>query len=252
MIKAVIIDDENKSRRILSKMISKYCPSVEIVGKASSSEEALKVFNETQPNLLLLDVEMPYGSGFELLKKLPKAKFEVIFITGFDQYAIQAIKFHALDYLLKPIDITELVSAITKAEEAIVNKIDNQRIHRLLQNLDNKEQSTHQIAIPTLEGREFIPVEKIISCAADGIYTHFNLKNNEKLLSSQNLGEYEKLLPGSKDLTPHRFFRVHHSHLINLFYIKKINKRDNFVIMRDSSEIPIAQRRKSEFLSLIK
>ena len=196
-IRTVIIDDEQKSRSILQSMLQKYCPQVTVVGEAESAEQALRVILKEKPNLIFLDVEMPHGSGFELLKQLPNLSFEVVFVTGLDFYALQAIKFHALDYLLKPVDIEELIQAVLKTETVLEQKLDNERLTQLLTSLNNPDHEMRQIAIPTLEGRVFIPVEEIIRCEADGGCTWFSLTNNRRILSFKNLGEYEKLLPGA-------------------------------------------------------
>jgi len=204
------------------------------------------------PNLLLLDIEMPHGSGFDLLKRLNRSDFEVIFITGFDQYALQAIKFHALDFLLKPLDALQLVEAVIEAEKRIKGKRDQKRLEQLLANLNNPDPTTHHLAIPTTDGREFIPINQIVYCEADGGYTSFCLDQGRQLLSSKNLGEYEKILPKANTSYQHCFFRVHHSFLINLSYIKKYNSKENYIQMKDESNISIAHRRKSNFLQILK
>ncbi len=251
-INALIIDDEPKSRNILRQMLNDYCPKISVIGEAGSVDDAFQQIQSKQPNLLFLDVEMPYGSGFDLLKSLPKIDFEVIFVTGFDHYALQAIKFHALDYLLKPVDIDELILAAERVEQSLQQTVNTQRLLQLMDNLKNPNRSTHQVAIPTGNGREFIPVEDIVRCSADGSCTWFYLRNHRKLLSSKNLGEYEKILPGELSGEPHKFYRVHYSDLINLYYIQSINRQDNLVAMKDGTEINIAQRRKAPFLDLLK
>ncbi len=250
-ITALIVDDEAKSRSILNKLLTDFCPEVEVTGFADSVNEAYKLFIEKKPQLLFLDVEMPHGSGFDLLHRLPNLNFEVIFVTGFDHYALKAIKFHALDYLLKPVDIDELIQSVKKAQEAIQKARDTERIRQLISNLSNPDPGTQQIAIPTNEGREFIPVEQIIYCAADGGYTIIYLQNNRKLISSRNLGEYEKLLPPASESQKHRFYRIHYGQLVNLFYIKKYNSKENYVRMSNGDQINIAQRRKAKFLELV-
>ncbi len=251
-IRALIIDDEQKSRNLLKTVVEKYCPQVTIVGSAASAAEAYAQVQDKKPNLLFLDIEMPYGSGFDLLQRLNQTDFEVIFITAFDQYALQAIKFHALDYLLKPLDVLQLIDAVKTAEKRLGNKLDQKRLQHLLANLNNSDKTSHQLAIPTVDGREFIPINQIIHCAADGSYTSFALNNKKPLLSSKNLGEYEKILPKITASPKHCFFRVHHSHLINLSYIKKYNSKENYIQMEDESMITIAHRRKADFLKVLK
>ena len=252
LIRALIIDDEPRGRNILRTLLGKYCPEVNIIGDADSADAAYAMILKHKPNLLFLDVEMPHGSGFDLLKRLPNTDFEVIFVTGFDHYALQAIKFHALDYLLKPVDIDELMQAVQKVKVALAESLNTHRLTQLLDNLNNPDQAAHKIAIPNAEGREFISVENIIRCASDGNCTWFFLKTGRKILSTKNLGEYEKLLPDAHSNGVHRFFRVHHGHLINLNYIQFVNRRENFVQMKDDAKIGIAHRRKSSFLDLLK
>ncbi|MEM1320865.1 MAG: LytTR family DNA-binding domain-containing protein [Bacteroidota bacterium] len=251
-IRAVIIDDEQKSRSILRSMLNNYCPQVRVVGEAASATEGLTIIKGQQPNLVFLDVEMPHGSGFELLKQLPSLNFEVIFVTGFDFYALQAIKFHALDYLLKPVDIEELVQAVNKTAEVLQQKLDNERLTKLLINLSNPGQELKQIAIPTNDGRVFIPIEEILRCEADGGCTWFYLSDNRRLLSSKNLGEYEKLLPNADLPSSDIFYRVHYGHIINLRFIRSLNRRDSYVEMQDDTTISIAQRRKAPFIELLR
>lgn len=254
-IRALIIDDENKSREILKWMLEKYCPSVEILALAESAELAElahQLIEQHKPNLLFLDVEMPYGTGFDLLKRLPKIDFEVIFVTGFDHYALQAIKYHALDYLLKPVDIDELIEAVKKVEVQLKKTLDTERLEKLLTNLQDNNQEQQQIAISQHDGREFIPIEQIIRCQADGACTWFFLENGKKILSSKNLGEYEKILPKPNGQFQNRFFRIHYSHVINLAYIQKFNAREKYVEMKDRSKIPIAQRRGPQFSDILR
>lgn len=252
IIRALIVDDEAKSRNILQKLLITFCPNVQIIGIADSIDTAYQLFVKENPQLLFLDVEMPHGTGFDLLRRLPHQQFEVIFVTGFDHYALKAIKFHALDYLLKPIDIDELMQAVHKAAIALQKKEDTNRLRQLLSNLDNEHLSTHSIAIPTIDGREFIRIEQIIYCQAEGSYTWIYLDDKQKLLSSRNLGEYEKLLPRASKIEKHSFFRIHYAQLINLFYIKKYNSRENYVQMSNGDKVNIAQRRKSGFWGLMK
>lgn len=250
-IKALIIDDENKSREIIKWMLEKYCPNVEILGLAESAEMAFLMIEELKPNLLFLDIEMPYGTGFDLLKRLPKVDFEVIFVTGFDHYALQAIKYHALDYLLKPVDIDELIDAVKKVEIQINKAIDTERLEKLLTNLQDQNQEQQQIAISHHDGREFIPIDQIVRCLADGACTWFFLVNGRKMLSSKNLGEYEKILPKPNGNFKNRFFRIHYSHIVNLTHIQKFNRREKYVTMKDNNKIPIAQRRGSQFTEIL-
>ncbi len=251
-IRTLIVDDEPKSRNLNATILQKYCPRVNIVGLAESADQAYQLVLEHNPELLLLDIEMPHGSGFDLLKRINRNDLEVIFITGFDQYALQAIKFHALDFLLKPTDALQLIEAINKAEERIRGKRDNERLQQLLSNLNNADSSAHHLAIPTMDGREFVSINQIIYCTANGGYTSFTLSQGRQLLSSKNLGEYEKILPKSNSTHQLCFFRVHHRHLINLSYIKKYNSKENYIQLEGQVNISIAHRRKAKFLKILK
>ena len=186
------------------------------------------------------------------MKSLPKIDFEVVFVTGFDHYALQAIKYHALDYLLKPIDIDELIEAVKKVEIQINKKLDTERLEKLLDNMEDQNATQQQIAIPLHDGREFIPVHQIVHCMADGACTWIYMESGRKVLSSKNLGEYEKVLPKPNGQFQNRFFRIHYSYLINLTYIKKFNRREKYVELKDGSKIAIAQRRGSQFTEILK
>lgn len=250
-LRAVIIDDEVKSRNIINSMVQKYCPQVEVVGLAESVDTAFELINKVKPNLLLLDIEMPHGNGFDLLNKLPETNFEIIFITGFDHYALKAINFHALDYLLKPVDIEELIGAIKKVEAVVSWDKDSKRIKQFLQNMQNPDLGSQRIAIPTSQGREFIPVEDIVYCEADGSCTWIYYGNNEKIYSSKNLGEYEKLLPRApEESCP--FYRVHYGFLINVQQIKSLNLKENSILMSNEAKVLVAQRRKAGLKEVLK
>ena len=251
-IRAIIIDDESKSRDNLNWILKEYCPNVEVLAEADSARNALSLIESLSPNLLFLDVEMPHGTGFDLLKWLPEINFEVIFVTGFDHYALQAIKYHALDYLLKPIDIDELVEAVKKTEVQISKKIDTERLEKLLQNLQDRNTEERQIAIPMRDGREFFPIDQIVSCEADGSCTWIQLEAGRKVLSSKNLGEYEKILPKPEAQFKNRFFRVHYSYIVNLSSILKFNRREKYVELKDGRKISIAQRRITPFSDVLR
>ncbi|MEO1514499.1 MAG: response regulator transcription factor [Bacteroidota bacterium] len=246
-IKAVIIDDEKRSTLTLHNLLSQYCSEVEVVGIAHSKDEAIRLILSCRPNLVFLDVELSEGSGFDLLEELPTQQFELIFVTGFNRYALQAIKFHALDYLLKPVDIKDLIQAVERAKARLQRTHDYQRLTHLLSNLRTPRLAARKMAIPNGEGKEFIAVEEIVRLQADRAYTWFYLKGKEKLMSSKNMGEYEKLLPGIDAQGSHHFIRIHHRHLVNLHYIKSVNGKEAYVKMQDGTKLPIAQRRKTDF-----
>ncbi len=245
MIKAVIIDDEAKSRSILREMLYQFCPEVNVVGDASDLQQAVKLISECQPKLAFLDVNMPNGSGFEVLQAFPQANFEVIFITAHDEHALRAIKVSALDFLLKPINISELQQAVQKATVKLTQKREQNHLKVLIENLNQNLGGQSKIAVPIAQGLRFIQVDHIIRLEADGNYTHLHLLNNKRILSTRHLKEYEELLSANA------FFRAHHSHLINLDHIVKYHRGEGgSVSMIDQSEVPVAKRRKKAFLEL--
>jgi len=242
---AIIIDDEEMSRRTLLTLLTNYIPSVQILGQAANAKEAFDLIQNEQPDLVFLDIEMPNGSGFDLLNLFPKITFEVIFVTAFDQYAIKAIKFCALDYLLKPIDAEELKTAVQKVNEKLGQPTPSPQYDMLFENLKNDSDPNNRIALPSINGLEFVKVKQIIRCEADGRYTRFHLENESQKLVTKNLKEVTLLLES------YSFFRIHHSHLINIHKITKYYKGDGgYVVMEDGSSIDVSRRKKDAFLNL--
>lgn len=247
MLKTVIVDDEPKNLRVLRKLLSDYCPQVEIVGEAADVNSAYTLIVEVKPELVLLDIEMPYGNAFDLLDKLRPVDFEIIFITAFDNYGLKAFKYSALDYLLKPVDIADLQAATNKAIQRVNGKNINQHVELLLSNFKNMQNNLQKIAIPTMDGFVFMNVEDIIRCEANGAYTFIHTVSGDKLVASRGIKEYEELLPRSS------FCRIHNSHLVNLNKIRKYSKgRGGTVLMEDGATLEVASRRRDEFLSLFK
>ena len=245
MIRVIIVDDEPKNRKILRSLLTDFCPEVAIVGEAASAEEALTLIDETPPDLLLLDIEMPRGNAFDLLDQLMPVKFEIIFITAFDEYTLKAFRYSALDYLLKPVDIQELKTAVKKASEKISLKSINKQLANLLQNVQSPGMIAPKIALPTQDGFIFQSTREIVRFEARGNYTYVFTSEGNKHVSSRTIRQYEEMLPESL------FFRIHNSHIINLNYIKKYNKgRGGLVIMSDGSQLEVATRRKDAFLAL--
>ena len=247
MIRAVIVDDEPKNVRILSKMVGKFCPDITIAGTAENSLQGIQIIKNEKPDLVFLDIEMPYGNAFDLLDQLQPVGFEVIFVTAFDNYMLKAFKYSALDYLLKPVNIEELQAAVKKAVGRIKSKESNLQHLDYLLNLLNKQQKAtiSKLALPSSDGLIFIPVDTITRCEAKAGYTHFFLFNDEKLITSRNMKEYEEILPSSI------FFRIHNSHIINLNFVKKYHRgRGGFIEMMDGAMLELAIRRKEEFLAL--
>jgi two-component system LytT family response regulator len=243
ILKAILIDDELKSRENLRQLLLKYCPNVEIIAEAGAAVEALKLIRELDPDLLFLDIEMGEISGFDLLKLLnSEQKFEVIFVTAFDKYGIQAVKACAIDYLLKPINILELSNAVEKAAMQINPQKENERLKELVANIDRKDDE-QKIAIPLSNKIEFLAVNKIIRLEAEGNYTHIYLDNNKHYLVCKTLKEYQELLEN------YNFIRTHQSHLINFRKISAYVKTDGgFVAMEDGSQAPISRQKRDEVL----
>lgn len=246
MLKALIIDDEKKARVNLKNLLNEYCPEVQLMELADSAQAGLKAIYKHQPDLIFLDIQMPAENGFDLLKKLSTINFEIIFTTAYNQYAIDAIKFSALDYLLKPINIPDLIKVVEKAKIKNQSKTIQQQIDTLLHNQRTPDFSDKKITLPTMEGLVFEDVKNIIRCESDNSYTLFYLTDKKKYLVSRSIKECETLL------NDYAFFRVHQSHLINLNHIKQYRKgRSGIIIMNDNTEVPVSVRNKDAFLKRI-
>jgi two-component system LytT family response regulator len=244
MIKYVIIDDEEKSIDTLSFMLKKYCEyDIEEEGVATNISDAYNLIKTQKPDLVFLDIEMPFGSGFDLLEKFDSLNFQVIFTTGFDHYAISAIKFSALDYLLKPISINELNIAVKKAIVKIEEKTGFDNLYHILQNLKYPRHNSNKIPLPSINGLDMVSVDQIIYCQADEDYTQIFFKDGSRKVVTKSIKEFEEIL------IHYDFFRVHHSYLINKSYIKKYTKGEGGTITTDlGHEIPVSRRKKPEFL----
>ncbi len=245
IIKSIIVDDEPKSRKNLRDLLGEYCKQVEIIGEAASAAEALKLITLIKPDLLFLDIEMPGGSGFNLLKSISNQPFEVIFVTAFDKYGIQAIKFCAIDYLLKPIDIFELTKAIEKVVIQLENKKENQRLKEFVANIDRPE-GEKRLALLLSDRIEFVVINQIIRMEADGNYTRIFLENNKEYFVCKTLKEHQEILE------PHGFLRTHQSHLVNLRKISSFVKTDGgYIKMLGGSSVPVSRRRREEVMKRI-
>ena len=242
-LKTIIIDDETDAVDFISSIICEYCPGIEIAGKAYDVSEGVQVIKDQKPDLVFLDVEMPHGSGFDLLGHFPEKEFDVIFITAFNHYAIKAIKFSAVDYILKPINVNEFIEAVNKVMQKRSNSMfrGNENIKALLENLRTAVPS--RLAIPTSDGMEYLNPKEIIRIEADRSYSWFFLTGDRKILVSKNLKEFQDLL------SDRHFFRPHNSYLINLKYVKKyIRKEGGYIEMQDGSEIPVSRNKKDLFI----
>lgn len=245
-MKTIIIDDIKKNREILLDYLTDYCPQVEVVGQAENVRSGFAIIQEQQPELVLLDVEMPGGTGFDLLDQFEEVSFEVIFVTAHDRYALKAIKFCALDYILKPVDVKELIQAIHRANEKLKERSSSTNFSHLISNIKNQNINQHKIALPTQEGFIFIEVNDIIRCEAEGSYTQVILKNKKSILATRKIKGFEELL------SDYHFCRVHRSSLINLNYIEKYHKGEGgYVVMSDGATVDVSRRKKDDFLEML-
>ena len=256
MIKSIIIDDEPYCCEILAAMLESDCPEVEIVSICNNAKDALIVIRQQSPDLVFLDVEMPRMNGFEMLEQLPAINFHLIFTTSYDQYALKAIRFSAIDYLLKPIDREELKKAVQKVKDR--NQIPlPQQLEILMQKIKQPSSPVNKIALPTMEGLQMIPIETIISCESDDNYTRLQLKSNRlpdqstgqargqgrKIFVTRSLKEMEEILE------QHSFIRVHRYYMVNLNEIEKYIKGDGgYLVMSDGSSIDVAKNKKELLL----
>ena len=244
MLRTLLIDDEAKARENLSMLLEKYCRAdIELIGESENVENGYKDIITLKPDLIFLDIEMGKGTGFDLLSKFDHYPFKVIFVTAYDQYAIKAIKFSALDYLLKPVTIKDLIDAVNKAKGAITYNKDA-HFQALFDVIKKPQQKTNRIAIPVQDGYRLVPVDQIMFCQAQKEYTFINQVNAEMICSSLNLGEYEDLL------SDYDFFRVHHSYIINRQYIHRyVRGEGGEIITLNNQHIPVSRRKKEEFLA---
>lgn len=241
----VLIDDEIRSIDTLKTIIENFLDEdLKILGTANSAQEGFNLILKTKPEIVFLDIEMPHQTGFDMLELFNNIDFEVIFTTGFDQYAITAIKFSALDYLLKPINISELQQAVQKAIERLSSKTSDNQIQNLLKNIRSPKDSTNKIPLPVMNGLEMVQVGQIVHCEASQDYTIVTLLNGKTILVSRSIKYFEELL------NDYNFFRTHHSYLINKEFIKKYVKGEGgYIITESGKEIPVSRRKKPDFLT---
>lgn len=242
----ILVDDEPLNLDTLEKMIHRYCPELIVTGKAGSAQEALELIRSSAPKIVFLDIQMPRENAFDLLDQLMPVNCEIIFVTAFDNYALKAFKYSALDYLLKPVDMDELRAAVEKAKAKLLDKDMNLRLVQFLDQI--KDRNTNpRIALRTKEGMLFYPIKDILYCAAERSYTRFKFMNGEQLLVTGNLKEFEDVLPD------HQFCRVHDSFLINLDHVKKYHYgKGGYVEMADGQSIDVSSRKRTAFLSKLK
>lgn len=242
-INCIIIDDEEKNIKLLQQMLEMHCRQVNIAGISNSAKKGLLLIEELRPQLVFLDVEMPYLNGFDLLQQLEPVSFEVIFVTAYSHYAVEAFEYHATGYVTKPINTEKLVSAVNAAIKRIEEKTINKNLFTLLEQ-NTREAAPDKIPLSTTNGLLFVKIADIMYCESSGNYTNFYLKEDKKIVVSRQLGEYEKLLPENN------FTRIHDKYIINLSYIKEyIKGSGGEVVLENGKEIPVATRRKEEFLA---
>ena len=245
MIKTIIIDDEAHCIDTLSMMLKEFCTGVQIVEQCRSAQKGLAAIEKHKPDLVFLDIEMPAMNGFEMLEQLTEIPFAVVFTTSYDQYAIKAIRFSALDYLLKPIDPNELVTAIKKVQEQRHLPMAEQ-FQMLLKQVHGKNNGFNKIAVPTSEGFELVPADQVVYCEANDNYTHLFLKNKNKIIACRTLKEMEEQLQDFNF-----FIRVHHSYMVNLNEVTKyVRGEGGYLVMSEGSNVNVSRSRKEALLKL--
>lgn len=245
MLNAIIIDDENRAIKTLQLILNEYCKDVNVIDTANSALEAIKKINNKLPDLIFLDIEMPNGNGFDVVEAFPKRNFDVIFVTAYNNYALKAIKFAVADYILKPIDIEEVVASINKIIERKKQSIKNQPdLTTLIQNIKNQTQ--RKISIPTTNGIEFVLLNEILYVEADRSYCKIFLTQKRSIMISKSMNEIEQLLPENE------FIKIHKSHIVNLAFVKKLLRTDGGTVeLIDGTQLLIAKTKKEEFTSLL-
>ncbi len=253
-LRAVVIDDETNARQALISLLQLLCTDVQICGEAKNVDTGIELIKTQRPNLVFLDIQMPGKTGFDLLASFEKANFGVIFTTAYQEYAIRAFRFSAIDYLLKPIDPDELQAAVAKYKSQMIN-VSPQQLSILQEQIEQPRQAglqqrtknaNQRIALPTAEGIHFVSMTDVIQCESLGSYTKFHLVNSKPIVVSRLLKEYEEILDN------YYFFRVHQSNIVNLEHIRRYVKGDGGQVwMSDNSEIEVSRRRKEEFLLLL-
>ncbi len=243
-IRSVIVEDESAAREVLKNYLGKYCPQVEVVGEAHNFKEAIPVLHALNPQLVFLDVEMPFGNAFDVLEACKDLQFETIFVTAFSEYSLRALNQSAAYYLLKPISIEELILAVTKVHQQLINQVIFNRNKIIVENFREKQPEKQQVILPTLEGFEVVKMEEIVRLKGNGNFTDLFLANGSKKMVCRFLKHFSEILPFP-------FIRVHKSHIINIHFVKAYNK-GGYVTMNDDSEIEVSGTYKEGFLRLLK
>ncbi len=244
MMKVVIIDDETTARKLINNILKSNFKELEVVGFGKDVKSGLEIINTCKPDIVFLDVDMPDGTGFNLLQKLPKVDFKLIFVTAHSQYAIQAIKFSALDYFLKPIDIIEFTESLTNIISSIKKEEQELALSAFMNNMEDAKNK--KLVLNTSENIFVVNVSDIIRCFSEGNYTSFFIKDQPKIIIAKTLKEYDNLLSN------YDFIRVHRSHLVNINFIQKYSKSNSLLYMKDNSQCPVSYRKKDELLNFLK
>lgn len=244
-LKAILIDDELNSLQNLQNKLEKYCPAVKVLSALQKPEEAIQIIKQYKPDVLFLDIEMPKMNGFRLVEELGDFEGEIIFITAYNHFAIEAMRISAFDYMVKPVSIADLQNAISRLLHKRTAHT-KERLSLLKQSIEENKSQDNKIAVPTNEGLEFIIIKNILRIESSTNYSRLFLINKQSLLVTRLLKDFEELL------TPYKFFRVHNSHLINLNYISKYIRGDGGqVVMENGDVVDVSRRKKEEFLSLL-
>ncbi len=244
MLRTLIIDDERHIRETMNHLVQKYCPQLKLVGEAESVTTGIRAIRDKIPDLVLLDIKMDDGTGFDILKHFDSIDFKIIFITAYEKYAIQAFGFSAIDYILKPVNPEKLAEAVSRADQMTQNAF-NTQLNTLKNNLKSPDSTKRKIILKTMENIYLLNVQDIIHCTSDGNYTIFETVNDEKIVISKTLKEYDDLLAESG------FFRVHRSHLINLKHIKRFSKQDGgYIVMSNGDKVNVSSRGRERLLEL--
>jgi two-component system, LytTR family, response regulator len=248
MIKTIIVDDESRSRETILELVKLYCDDVKIVGQAEDVKSGLLAIRKHKPDLVLLDIKMPDGTGFDLVRQIDQINFKIIFITAYEEYAIKAFKFSALDYLLKPIDPEELTIAIEKVSKSLSNESISGKINEFMTYMDHfrKDGEGKKIILKTSENIYVVDADEIISIESEQNYSRFHLIEGESIFVSRTMKDYVPMLEG------HTFYRVHQSYIINLNHVKRYHREENICVMSDGSKIPVSYRKKEELFTLFK
>ena len=247
MIRAVIIDDEKNNIENLTGLLKRYSLNVDVIDTATNAEDAIELIINTNPDLLFLDIQMSGKNGFDILRALPQHPFEVIFVTAFDQYGIQAVKLAAIDYLLKPINPEELKLSIAKVENKLSKMKDNLQLENLMELIKNKDsKNEHKLALATTKEIRFVNTNEIVRCESSNAYTKFYFIDSKSIMVSKPIFEYEELL------NDYDFIRCHQSHLVNKKFIKSLIKEDGgYLLLEDNTRIPVSRSKKENVLKAL-